>query len=70
MLRSLGIEVASHVIRVGRIELDRDAAWEEIAALAGKDEVVLACVDPATEARMKEEVDAASKRRRYSERRL
>ena len=51
MLRSLGIEVASHVIRVGSIELDRDAAWEEIAALAGKDEVVLACVDAATEAR-------------------
>ena len=36
MLRTLGIEVASHVIRVGRVELDRDAAWEEIAALAGK----------------------------------
>jgi chorismate synthase len=32
MLRTLGIEVASHVIRVGRVELDRAAAWEEIAA--------------------------------------
>jgi chorismate synthase len=61
MLRSLGIEVASHVIRVGSIELDRDAAWEEIAALAGKDEVVLACVDDAIETQMKAEVDAASK---------
>src|SRR5579859_5361536 len=46
MLRALGIEVASHVIRVGRVELERAAAWEEIAALAGRDEVVLACVDP------------------------
>ncbi len=61
MLRSLGIEVASHVIRVGSIELDRDAAWEEIAALAGKDEVVLACVDDTTETQMTAEVDAASK---------
>src|ERR1700727_1968140 len=47
MLRQLGIEVASHVIRVGRVDLDRDAAWEEIAALAGKEEVVLSCVDAA-----------------------
>src|SRR6202020_1730174 len=46
-LRELGIEVASHVIRVGRVDLDRDAAWEEIAALAGKEEVVLSCVDAA-----------------------
>ncbi len=61
LLSNLGIEVASHVIRVGRVELDRDAAWEEIAALAGKDEVVLACVDAAAEARMKEEVDEASR---------
>jgi chorismate synthase len=61
MLRQLGIEVASHVIRVGRVDLDRDAAWEEIAALAGKGEVVLSCVDAATEARMKEEVGAATR---------
>jgi chorismate synthase len=61
LLSNLGIEVASHVIRVGRVELDRDAEWEEIAALAGKDEVVLACVDLASEARMKEEVDEASR---------
>ncbi len=61
LLSNLGIEVASHVVRVGRVELDREAAWEEIAALAGKDEVVLACVDAAAEARMKEEVDEASR---------
>src|SRR5580698_5011979 len=41
LLRYLGIEVASHVIRVGRVELERPAAWEEIAALAAKDEVML-----------------------------
>jgi chorismate synthase len=61
MLRLLGIEVASHVIRVGRVELDRAARWDEIAALAGQDEVVLGCVDSVTEARMKEEVEEAAR---------
>jgi chorismate synthase len=61
LLKELGIEIASHVLRVGRVELDRPAAWEEIAALAAKDEVVLGCVDPATEARMKEEVEEAAR---------
>jgi chorismate synthase len=61
MLRTLGIEVASHVLRVGRVALNRAAAWEEIAALAVRDEVVLGCVDPATEARMKEEVEEVSR---------
>ncbi len=61
MLQALGIEVASHVLRVGRVALDRAATWEEIAALATKDEVVLGCVDEPTEARMKEEVEEAAR---------
>jgi chorismate synthase len=61
MLRSLGIEVASHVIRIGRVALERDATWEEIAALNARDEVFLGCVDEATEARMKEEVGETSR---------
>ena len=61
MLRTLGTEVASHVIRVGRVELERAAAWEEIAALAAREEVVLGCVDEPTEARMKEEVEDAAR---------
>ena len=61
MLRVLGIEIASHVLRVGRVTLDRAAAWEEIAALAKKDDIILGCVDPATEARMKEEVEEVSR---------
>ncbi len=61
LLRTLGMEVASHVIRVGRVELNRTASWEEIAALAARDEIVLNCVDPATEARMKEEVEEVSR---------
>src|SRR5579871_2335859 len=39
MLRALGIEVASHVIRVGKAELSRPVTWEEIDALQSKDEV-------------------------------
>jgi chorismate synthase len=61
MLRTLGIEIASHAIRVGRVALDRPATWEEIAALAARDEVVLGCVDETTEARMKEEVEEAAR---------
>ena len=61
LLRCLGIEVWSHVIRVGRVELDRPATWDEIAGLVQRDEVVLACVDADTEARMKEEVEEAAR---------
>jgi chorismate synthase len=58
LLRAFRVEVASHVIRVGKAELRRPAAWEEIAALAAKDEVLLNCVDAESEAAMKAEVDA------------
>ncbi len=61
LLRELGIAVLSHVIRVGRVALERAAQWEEIVTTAAKDEVVLGCVDPATEARMKEEVEEAAR---------
>jgi chorismate synthase len=61
MLRTIGIEVLSHVVRVGKVELERAAAWSEIAALAAREEVVLGCVDEATEARMKEEVEEAAR---------
>jgi len=59
LLRALGVEVASHVIRVGKAELSRPATWEEIAALQEKDEVLLNCVDPGDEQKMKAEVDVA-----------
>ncbi|HEY0757760.1 MAG TPA: chorismate synthase [Acidisarcina sp.] len=57
LLNALGIDVASHVIRVGHAELERDAEWEEIVALRQKDEVLLGCVDAVAEERMKAEVD-------------
>ena len=59
LLRALGIEVASHVTRVGTAELSRAATFAEIAALSSREEVLLACVDPESEARMKAEVDLA-----------
>lgn len=57
-LLQLGIDIASHVIRVGGAELQRDASWDEIANLRAKDDVLLNCVDPESEAAMKAEVDA------------
>jgi len=61
LLRELGIEVMSHVIRVGRVELGRAAAWDEIASVAARDEILLSCVDAETEAHMKAEVEEASR---------
>ena len=57
LLRELGIEVLSHVIAVGKVQLDAPVAWKAIQVLAEKEEVLLNCADPGTEARMKEQVD-------------
>ena len=59
LLQELGIEVASHTTRVGLAELDREVSWAEIAAVARRTEVLLACADKDTEGRMKAQVDAA-----------
>ncbi len=59
LLRFLGMEVTSHVVRVGRVELEEAVTWEQIAALADRDEVLLNCALPETEERMKAEVDHA-----------
>jgi len=47
------------VIRVGTVELGRDAAWDEIVASNAREEVLLNCVDSNAEGRMKSEVDKA-----------
>jgi chorismate synthase len=57
LLAALGIEVFSHVIQVGGARLTRAVSFEEIRALAAKDEVLLNCADEETEQRMKAEVD-------------
>lgn len=59
LLAELGINIASHVIRVGSAELDRAAEWSEIEALLHREEVLLGCVDEDAEQRMKAVVDQA-----------
>ncbi len=57
-LQALGIEVLSHVIAVGKATLNSACiTWEQIKALAAKDEILLNCADPQAEQRMKAEVD-------------
>src|SRR5438309_3551066 len=58
-LHEFGIEVLSHVIAVGPVQLERAAMWEEVQSLSERNEVMLGCVDAETEARMKEAVDVA-----------
>lgn len=59
LLAVFGIQIRGHVIEVGRERLGRAAAWEEIAALSEKQDVLLSCVDPEAEQRMKAVVDEA-----------
>src|SRR5712692_2201532 len=59
LLSELGIQVLAHVVGAGHVRLERAASWEEIAALESKSEVLLSCVDDATEQRMKAVVDEA-----------
>jgi chorismate synthase len=60
-LAEFGIGVLSHVIAVGDAKLERPATWEELVALSQRDEVLLGCVDPEAEQRMKAVVDQAYK---------
>ena len=56
-LGEFGIRVLSHVRAVGAARLERPVAWEELVALNDKEEVLLGCVDPEVERKMKEVVD-------------
>jgi chorismate synthase len=59
-LKEFGVEVASHVVAVGSVVLEQESVpFEKVLALRAVEEIVLGCVDPAVEARMKEEVDRA-----------
>src|SRR5450631_1797955 len=60
-LVEFGIGVLSHVIAVGEAKLERQATWEELVALSQRDEVLLGCVDPEAEQRMKAVVDQVYK---------
>jgi chorismate synthase len=59
-LKEFGVEVASHVVAVGSAVLgDESVSFQEVLALRAVEDIVLGCVDPAVEARMKAEVDKA-----------
>lgn len=59
-LREFGIEVASHVVAVGRVNISADVdSFDRVLALREKEEIILNCVDADAEARMKGEVDRA-----------
>jgi chorismate synthase len=57
LAREFGIEVLSHVISVGNASIGEEIAWQRIAPLRDRDEVLLNCADADAELRMKEEVD-------------
>ncbi len=63
-LKNFAIEVASHVVALGEVKLaDEQVPFEAVMALRDREDLMLACVDPAAEARMKEEVDRATENR-------
>jgi chorismate synthase len=57
LLQQFGATVLSHTIAVGHARLERAATCEEIEAVCANLESPLRCVDAATEAKMKAEVD-------------
>ena len=60
LLKEFGIEIASHVVALGQVAVDSEPVpFEKVRALRDREEVGLACVDPAVEARMQQEVDRA-----------
>lgn len=59
LLKEFGIEVLSHVVAIGPVHADKPVQWEQIAELSRRDEILLGCVDPTVEQRMKEVVDEA-----------
>jgi chorismate synthase len=61
LLGEFGIGILSHVIQVGEARLERNAEWQELVDLSQKTEVLLGCVDPETEQRMKQVVDQVYK---------
>src|SRR5262249_9564192 len=46
LLRELGIEVLSHVVAVGSVQVSGVVPWEKIQASCSRDDVLLNCVDP------------------------
>src|SRR5271170_860059 len=51
LAREFGIEVLSHVISVGNASIGEEIAWQRIAPLRDRDEVLLNCADADAELR-------------------
>src|SRR5208337_1956738 len=63
-LKNFAIDVASHVVALGEVRLADDRVpFEAVLALRDREDLILACVDPEVEARMKLEVDRATENR-------
>ena len=62
LLEQAGIEIASHVVRVGSVALhNRSVEWEKIQSVQDSD--LLRCVDSGVEAQMIREIDAAQQKK-------
>src|SRR5271165_1419872 len=61
LLKQFGTEIASHVIQVGHVRLDRAASWAEIQAVCADLDSPLRCVDSALQEKMMAEVDSSLK---------
>jgi chorismate synthase len=59
LLKTIEVEVLSHVIAVGKASFDGAPEWPQMRALTQKEDVLLSCVDPEVEQRMKAQVDQA-----------
>ena len=59
LLKTIEVEVLSHVIAVGKASFEGTPEWSQMLALAQKEDVLLSCVDSEVEQRMKAEVDQA-----------
>jgi chorismate synthase len=62
-LREFGVEIASHVIQIGRVRSTAAASFDAIRALREREEIMLNCLEAEIEGRMKDEVDQATQNR-------
>ncbi|MGB8322175.1 MAG: chorismate synthase [Candidatus Acidiferrum sp.] len=61
LLKQFGCEIASHVVQVGHVRLERAVKWDEIQEVCADIESPLRCVDASIQEKMKVEVDTALK---------
>jgi chorismate synthase len=59
LLKNIEVEVLSHVVAVGKVTYAGTPEWTQLRDLAQREEILLSCVDPDAEQRMKGEVDQA-----------